>query len=94
MRASSLHGQGGAFNEPRHALAHPERVARRARHPGRRFFGYFLVAVDKKVTRSSAGRVEAFAFESDPRAGRARKTEGTRSEKIKSKELDDQPFGC
>ncbi|MBR0347181.1 MAG: hypothetical protein IJI03_18185, partial [Rudaea sp.] len=29
---------------------------------GRRFFGYFLVAVDKKVTRSPKGRVEASAL--------------------------------
>jgi hypothetical protein len=38
----------------------------------------------------------AQARESDPRAGRARKIERTRSEKIKnqSKELDDQPYGC
>ena len=27
---------------------------RRAQTPGRRFFGYFLVAVDKKVTRLKA----------------------------------------
>jgi len=31
----------------------------RARHPGRRFFGYFLVAVDKKVTRARDARGKA-----------------------------------
>jgi hypothetical protein len=50
MRASSLHAQGGAFNEPRHDLA--DRRAAAARHPGRRLFGYFFFAVEEKVTRS------------------------------------------
>src|SRR5690349_3754347 len=61
-RASSLSVQGSTVNEPRHDLADPEREARRARHPGCISLVTFFVQA-KKVTRSPAGRVEAFALE-------------------------------
>ena len=56
MRASSLHAQGCVFNEPRHALADPERAARRARCPGRILFGDFLLGEQEKVTRAPDAR--------------------------------------
>src|SRR5580765_3753791 len=59
MRASSLHAQGRAFNEPRHDLAYPERVARRARHPGCISFGYFSLGKQRKVTRALDARGKA-----------------------------------
>jgi hypothetical protein len=61
MRASSLYAQGCAFNEPRHALANPQREARRAQHPGCVSLLTFF-AQAKKVSRSPVGRVEAFAL--------------------------------
>jgi len=39
-------------SEPRPDLAHPQRVARRARLPGGVLFGYFLLHKQEKVTRS------------------------------------------
>ena len=59
MRASSLHAHGRAFNEPRPVLAHPEREARRARHPGCVLFGYFLLHKQEKVTRATDARGKA-----------------------------------
>ncbi len=65
--------QGRAFNEPRHDLAYSRSFTARARHPG-------CVSL---VTHRCASK------ESDPRAGRARNTERTRSQwNLKSTPLD------
>jgi len=44
--------QERASSEPRPALAHSHGFIVRARHRGRRLFGYFFFAVEEKVTRS------------------------------------------
>ena len=62
MRASSLSVHGSTVNEPRHALADPERAARRARRSGGVSLLTFF-AQAKKVSRSPAGRVEALALQ-------------------------------
>ena len=64
MRARSLHAHGCAFSEPRSGIAHSKhRDVRRARHRGGLSLGYFSLATQREVTRSSAGRVKALHFE-------------------------------
>ena len=52
-------GQGWPVGEPRRGREAQETESSpsddSAQTPGRRFFGYFLVAVDKKVTRHPGG---------------------------------------
>jgi len=60
MRASSLHAQGRAFNEPR---PDPRAPPQAARHPGCVLFGYFLLHKQEKVTRALDARGKVNGYE-------------------------------
>jgi len=60
---------GRTSGKPRSALANPQHrdCAEGATDRGRLLFGYFLLARQEKVTRSSAGGVEALALQHETR---------------------------